>query len=66
MAKHIYNTLTVPCEKSKIVSSVFSMLKTIVIVFPSKSRIPVKLTCSIAFGSASSAFFLLKPIAIFL
>ena len=50
----------VPCEKSKIVSFPSSVMKNIVPLF---SRFPVKLICYIAFGSASSACFLLKSIA---
>ena len=37
-----------------------------VIVFPSQFRFPLKLICYIAFGSASSACFLLKSMAIIL
>ena len=33
-------------------------------VFPSRSRFPVKLICGIAIGLVSSAFYLLKSIAI--
>ena len=62
-AKQICNTLTVPCKKSKIVSFASSVMKRIV---TSWSRFPVKLICCIAFGSASSAFCLLKSIAIVL
>ena len=58
-----YNTLTVPCEKFKIVSSTSSYMKKI-FVSPERSRFPVKLICCIAFGSASSTFCLLKSIAI--
>ena len=60
-AKQIYNTFTVPCKKSKIVSFAFSKMQNIV-VFPFCSRFSVKLTFSNAFGSASSAFCLLSPI----
>ena len=42
-----------------------SLMKNIA-VFPSQSRFAVKLICCIAFGSASSVFGLLKPIAIIL
>ena len=59
----MYNTLTFPCEKSKMVSFNSSIMKNIV-VFSSQSRFPVKLICSIAFQSASSACCLLKSIAI--
>ena len=34
------------------------------IVLPTQYRFPAKLICRIAFGSASSAFYLLKSIAI--
>ena len=37
-----------------------------IVGFPPQSRFPVKLTCCIAFGSASSACSLLKAIAIVL
>ena len=54
--EHIHNTFTVPCEKSKMVSFVSSLMKNI--VAPSSlSRFPVKLIWRIAFGSASSACF---------
>ena len=59
------NTFTVPCEKSKIVSFVSSIMKNIV-VFPSRSEFPVKLICWFAFGSASSSYCLLKSIAVIL
>ena len=59
--EHIYNTLTVPCEKSKMVSFASSIMKNI--AAPAvQSRFPVKLICCIAFGSASSACCLLKSI----
>ena len=63
--KHNYNTCTVSYEKSKMVSFASSIIKDIV-VFPAQSRFPVKLICCIAFGSASSAYCLLKSIAIIL
>ena len=47
------------------VSFAFSIMKYIV-VFPSQSRIPVKLICCIDFWSPSSACCLLKSIAIIL
>ena len=50
----IHNTPTVLCKKSKIVSFVSSIMKNMV-VFPPRSKFPVKLICWIAFGSASSA-----------
>ena len=62
-----YNTLTVPCEKFKILSSASSIMKNIVVfVAPSQARFPVKLICCIAFKSESSAFYLLKSITIML
>ena len=65
--EHNYNTCTVSYEKSKMVSFASSIMKDIV-VFPAQSRFvnPVKLICCIAFGSASSAYYLLKSIAIIL
>ena len=51
----IYNTLTAPCEKSKIISFAFSILKNIVAP-SSQSRFPVKLIFCIAFVLPSSAF----------
>ena len=51
---------TVPSEKSKNFSFPSSIIKNIAAWF---SRFPVKLICSIAFGSASSACCLLKSIA---
>ena len=47
----IDNTMTVPFEKSKMVSFVSSIMKNIVIS-PSSSRLPVKLIFCIAFRSA--------------
>ena len=41
--KKTYNSFAVPCEKPKIVSFAFSIIKNIV-VFPSWYRFPVKLT----------------------
>ena len=52
--KIFYNTLTVPCDKSKMVSFSTS----------SRSKFPVKLIYCISFGSRSSACCLLKSIAI--
>ena len=63
--EHIHNTLTVPYEKSKMVSFAFSTTKNI-FAFPFWSRFAVKVICCIAFGSASSACCLLKFIAIIL
>ena len=51
----IYNTLTAPCEKSKIISFGFSILKNIVAP-SSQSRSLVKLIFWIAFVLPSSAF----------
>ena len=42
------------------------MKKFVVFAFSSRTRFSVKLICCIAFGSASSAFYLLKSIAIIL
>ena len=50
----IDNTFTAPYEKYKIVS----------LTFLSRARFPVELIYCIAFGSASSACYLLKSIAI--
>ena len=59
----VYNTLTVLCEKSKIVFFSPSYIKNIV-VSPTQYRFPVKLICCIAIGSASSILSLLRSIAI--
>ena len=48
--KQNYNTFTIPCEISKMVSSASSIMKNIV-VFLSRLRFTVKLICCIAFGS---------------
>ena len=40
----IYNTFTVPCENSKIVSFAYLIIKKIV-VFPGLSKFAVKLVC---------------------
>ena len=61
----IHKILTVRCEKSKMVSFASPIMKNIV-AFSSRSRFPVKLICCIAFGSTSSAYYLLKSIAIIL
>ena len=53
----------VPCEKSKIVSFGSSVMKNIVL-FPSRSKFPVKIICCIAFESVSSACCLIQSIAI--
>ena len=61
----IHNTLTAPCEKSKIVSFASSIMKNInLLLVP--LRFPVKLIYCNAFGSASSACCLFKFIAIIL
>ena len=61
----IRNTLTVPCDKSKMISFTSSIMKNINLsLLPSRFR--VKLVCYIAFGSASSACCLLKSISIIL
>ena len=46
--------LKVPCEKSKMTCFISSIMKNIV-VFPSRSRFPVKSSCFILSKSASSA-----------
>ena len=51
-AKYVYNTLTVPREKSKIV---FNLIMKRIAVFPAQSKFPVKLIRCITFGSVSSA-----------
>ena len=59
----IHNTLTVPCEKSEMVSFASSVTKNIVVfAFRSQARFPVKLIFCIAFRSASIACCLIKPI----
>ena len=40
----MYNTLTVPCEKSKVVPFASSIMKNIV-VFPTRSKFLEKLSC---------------------
>ena len=59
---NFYNTFTVPCERSKVISFAFSIIKNI-IVFPAQSRPPIKLIYCTAFLSASSALGLLKSFA---
>ena len=61
----VNNTLTVPCGKTKIVSSPLSVIKSIA-VSPASSSFPVKLICYIAVGWESSACYLLKSVAIIL
>ena len=63
--KKNYNTLTVPCEKSKTVSFASSQIKYVVVCSP-PFRFEVKLIYCIAFGSASSTCCLPKSIAIIL
>ena len=63
--EHIHNTFIVPCERSKMVSFASSIIKSIV-VFPYWSGFAANLICCIAFGSASSACYSLKSIAIIL
>ena len=47
--EHVYNTLAVPCEKFKIISFTFSIIKSInLLLLP--SRLQVKLICCIAVG----------------
>ena len=43
----------VPCEKPKMISFAFSVMKNIVFIF--RFRFPVKLVCCIVFGSTLSA-----------
>ena len=62
--EHIHNTFTVPCEKSKMISFASSIMKNIVV--PARSKSPVKLIYSIAFGSTSCDCCLFKSIAIIL
>ena len=61
--QHIYNSVTVPCEKSKTVSFASSRIKN-VLVFPALSNYAEILDCWIALGSASNASCLLKFTAI--
>ena len=64
--EHIHNILTVPCEKSKMVSFSSSKMKTIIVLsftFSPQFRFPVKLIYCIAFGSASISCCVLKSIA---
>ena len=62
--KHSFNTFTVPCEKSKIVSFTSSRMKN-TDVSSAQSAFPVKLICYIAFGSAWPAYCLLKVLQLF-
>ena len=48
IVKHLYNTLTVPCEKSEMVSFASSIMENIV-ASSSRFRFQVKLICCIAF-----------------
>ena len=59
---NLWKTFRDPCEKSKIVSFTYSIMKNI-FVCPALSRFAVKLICCIALGSASSACCLLKSVA---
>ena len=63
--KYIYNTFTVPCEKSKTFSFASSRTKKIIVLF-ARSKFAVELICWIALGSTSNACCLLKYIAIIL
>ena len=56
---HIYNTFTVPCQKSKTVSFASSIVKETA-VFSALSIFAVKLICWIALGSISIAYCLLE------
>ena len=60
----MYNTLTVPCEKSKTFCG--SLIMKNIVVFPVQARFPVKLIYCITLGLASSAYCLFKFIAIIL
>ena len=61
--QNIYNTLTIPCEKIKIVSFNSSIMRNIA-VFLSQYRFPTKVICCINFGLEPSASRLLKSITI--
>ena len=61
--KEYYNILTVPFEKSKIVSIASSIN---IAMSPGGPKFAVNLIFRIGFGSASSACYLLKLIAIIL
>ena len=60
----LHKALTVPCGKSQITFYNSSTVKSGV-VFPVRFQFPVKSTCCIAFGSASSTYCFLKSIANF-
>ena len=63
--EHVANTFTVSCEKSKAISFASSKIKNVVVFATEfQARFLVKSICCIAFGSASSAFCLLKSLAI--
>ena len=65
--KHVHNTLTVSCEKSKVVSFASSTMEnTAVFTFGLRCRFSVRLICYVAFGSASRTCCLLEPIAMIL
>ena len=59
----VCSNFRVPCEKST-ADSLASLIMKDIIVFPARSRFPVKLICCIPFGSASSACCFLRSIAI--
>ena len=61
----MHNTFTVTCKRFKMVSFASSIMK-YSSVCAAQSRFLLKLICSMAFGSASSAYCLLKSIAIIL
>ena len=63
--QHIYNILTVPCEKTNTVSVGSSIMKNIV-VYSTRSKFAVKLIFWIALISVSRACCLLVSIAIIL
>ena len=63
--ENIYSTFTVSCEKSKMVSFISSIIQNIILLF-APARLPRKLINYIAFGSASSACYLVQSIAIIL
>ena len=65
VVEHIHNYLIVSCKKLKIISFASSKMKNIG-VFPTCFKFPVKLICCRAFGSPSSACYLLQTIAIIL
>ena len=56
-----YNLVSI---QSNFISSIIKII--VVFAFPSQDRSPVKLICCVAFGSGSSAFCVLKSVAIVL